>query len=70
MILDNLIGAGKVKPMIVVMPLGYGSPECWTGPVLADLRGLLCYSGKLTFVFTPPVFPKSYIPPFVSLESA
>jgi enterochelin esterase-like enzyme len=26
-ILDNLIAEGKVKPMIVVMPLGYGAPE-------------------------------------------
>ena len=26
-ILDNLIAQGKVKPMIVVMPLGYGNPE-------------------------------------------
>jgi enterochelin esterase family protein len=26
-ILDNLIAAGKVKPMIVVMPLGYGAPQ-------------------------------------------
>src|SRR5581483_6245833 len=26
-ILDNLIAQGKVKPMIVVMPLGYGVPE-------------------------------------------
>ncbi len=26
-ILDNLIASGKVKPMIVVMPLGYGAPE-------------------------------------------
>jgi len=26
-ILDNLIAQGKVKPMIVVMPLGYGAPE-------------------------------------------
>ena len=26
-ILDNLIAQGKVKPMIVVMPLGYGTPE-------------------------------------------
>ena len=25
--LDNLIAQGKVKPMIVVMPLGYGTPE-------------------------------------------
>lgn len=26
-ILDNLIAAGKAKPMIIVMPLGYGAPE-------------------------------------------
>ena len=26
-ILDNLIAAGKVRPMLVVMPLGYGAPE-------------------------------------------
>jgi enterochelin esterase family protein len=26
-IFDNLIAQGKVKPMIVVMPLGYGAPE-------------------------------------------
>ena len=26
-ILDNLIAQGKVRPMIVVMPLGYGAPE-------------------------------------------
>jgi enterochelin esterase-like enzyme len=26
-ILDNLIAQGKIKPMIVVMPLGYGTPE-------------------------------------------
>lgn len=26
-ILDNLIAAGKVKPMLIVMPLGYGAPE-------------------------------------------
>ena len=27
LILDSLISTGKVKPMIVVMPLGYGAPE-------------------------------------------
>jgi enterochelin esterase-like enzyme len=27
LILDNLIAQGKVKPMIIVMPLGYGTPE-------------------------------------------
>ena len=26
-ILDNLMAQGKVKPMIVVMPLGYGTME-------------------------------------------
>jgi len=26
-ILDNLIAAGKAKPMLLVMPLGYGAPE-------------------------------------------
>ncbi len=26
-LLDNLIAQGKVKPMLVVMPLGYGAPE-------------------------------------------
>ena len=31
-ILDNLIAAGKDKPMIVVMPLGYGAPEIVMGP--------------------------------------
>ncbi|HSZ18562.1 MAG TPA: alpha/beta hydrolase-fold protein [Candidatus Acidoferrum sp.] len=34
-ILDNLIAQGKAKPMIVVMPLGYGAPE-----VLATKSGL------------------------------
>jgi enterochelin esterase family protein len=27
LILDNLIAEGKAKPMIIVMPLGYGAPE-------------------------------------------
>jgi enterochelin esterase-like enzyme len=26
-ILDNLIASGKAKPMLIVMPLGYGAPE-------------------------------------------
>jgi enterochelin esterase family protein len=30
-ILDNLIARGKIKPMIVVMPLGYGAPEILRG---------------------------------------
>jgi enterochelin esterase family protein len=30
-ILDNLIAQGKAKPMLVVMPLGYGAPEVLRG---------------------------------------
>lgn len=30
-ILDNLIAQGKARPMLVVMPLGYGAPEIVTG---------------------------------------
>ena len=30
-ILDNLIAQGKTKPMLVVMPLGYGAPEIVSG---------------------------------------
>jgi enterochelin esterase-like enzyme len=37
-ILDNLIAEGKAKPMIVVMPLGYGAPEIVMGP-RAEFRG-------------------------------
>jgi enterochelin esterase family protein len=37
-ILDNLIAAGKAKPMLVVMPFGYGAPEIVsrTGPQFRD----------------------------------
>ncbi|HEX5482352.1 MAG TPA: alpha/beta hydrolase-fold protein, partial [Terriglobia bacterium] len=37
-ILDNLIAQGKAKPMIVVMPLGYGAPEILApgGPAFHD----------------------------------
>lgn len=37
-ILDNLIAQGKAKPMLVVMPLGYGAPEIVRrgGPGLRD----------------------------------
>src|SRR5690242_2753984 len=39
-ILDNLIAQGKAKPMLIVMPLGYGAPEIVTrrGPALRDLN--------------------------------
>ncbi len=30
-IMDNLIAQGKTKPMVVVMPLGYGAPEILRG---------------------------------------
>jgi len=37
-ILDNLINQGKAKPMLMVMPLGYGAPEivARTGPGFRD----------------------------------
>jgi enterochelin esterase-like enzyme len=37
-ILDNLIAEGKAKPMLIVMPLGYGAPEVLArgGPTLRD----------------------------------
>jgi enterochelin esterase family protein len=37
-ILDNLIAQGKAKPMLIVMPLGYGAPEIVTpgGPGFRD----------------------------------
>ena len=37
-ILDNLIAQGKAKPMLIVMPLGYGAPEIVMrgGPSLRD----------------------------------
>ena len=36
-ILDNLIAQGKAKPMLIVMPLGYGAPEI-VAPGAAGLR--------------------------------
>jgi enterochelin esterase-like enzyme len=36
-ILDNLIAQGKARPMIVVMPLGYGAPEI-VAPATAGMR--------------------------------
>jgi enterochelin esterase family protein len=44
-ILDNLIAQGKVKPMLVVMPLGYGTPDMiklknasWSHPEVKQLN--------------------------------
>ena len=31
-IMDNLINAGKAKPMVIVMPLGHTIQSWWTGP--------------------------------------
>lgn len=38
LILDNLIAQGKARPMLIVMPLGYGAPEIVVrgGPTLRD----------------------------------
>src|SRR5438309_6822322 len=36
-ILDNLIAQGKARPMLVVMPLGYGAPEIVT-PTRSGIR--------------------------------
>ena len=39
LILDNLIASGKARPMLVVMPFGYGAPEILsrTGPMFRDV---------------------------------
>ena len=38
-ILDNLIASGKARPMLVVMPFGYGAPQILsrTGPMFRDV---------------------------------
>ena len=57
-ILDNLIAAGKAKPMVVVMPLGYGDMEmirrgwiAWQDPALVarnfQLFGQALYSEEI-----------------------
>jgi enterochelin esterase family protein len=38
-ILDNLIAEGKAKPMIVVMPLGYGTPNFHNGKPFPEPNG-------------------------------
>jgi enterochelin esterase-like enzyme len=38
LILDNLIAQGKAKPMVIVMPLGYGAPEIVTAAGPAAFR--------------------------------
>jgi len=56
-ILDNLIAEGKAKPMLVVMPLGYGTMDfvltpgdVWTQPVLRDRNFKLFIETLLTEV--------------------
>jgi enterochelin esterase family protein len=39
-IMDNLIAQGKVKPMLVVMPLGYGAPEIVKGAPFSRFNDL------------------------------
>ena len=64
-ILDNLIAQGKVKPMIVVMPLGYGTMEViargwhnWSDPKLVQRN----YSGFSDALFQEvmPLVKKQY----------
>jgi enterochelin esterase family protein len=56
-ILDNLIAQGKAKPMLVVMPLGYGTMDfvltpgdVWTQPELRDRNFKLFTEALLTEV--------------------
>lgn len=64
-IFDNLIAQGKAKPMIVVMPLGYGAPEmllkkwnAWADPELRDRNFNRFREALLTEVM--PQIEKSY----------
>jgi enterochelin esterase-like enzyme len=64
-ILDNLIAQGKVKPMIVVMPLGYGTMEVitrgwhtWNDPELVH-RNYSRFSDAL-FQEVMPLVKKQY----------
>ena len=64
-ILDNLIAQGKAKPMIVVMPLGYGTMEmitrgwtAWRDPELA-LRNFTRFSDTL-FQEVMPLVKQQY----------
>jgi enterochelin esterase-like enzyme len=59
-IFDNLIAEGKVKPLIVVMPLGYGAPEIVsrTGPGFRD-RNLVRENGtKFSEALLTEVMPR------------
>ncbi|MEO6910191.1 MAG: alpha/beta hydrolase-fold protein [Edaphobacter sp.] len=61
LILDNLLAEGKIKPMVVVMPLGYGemsfvfsSHDVWDEPATVDRNTSLFTQALLTEV-TPQV---------------
>ncbi|HUJ19897.1 MAG TPA: alpha/beta hydrolase-fold protein [Bryobacteraceae bacterium] len=64
-ILDNLIAVGKAKPMLIVMPLGYGAPEILnrTSPAFRDanlrLRNMDRFRGAL-FTEVMPQVEKTY----------
>ena len=56
LILDNLLAAGKIKPMVVVMPLGYGdlaflrTHDVWEDPAAIDHNTDLVTQALLTEV--------------------
>jgi enterochelin esterase family protein len=56
LVLDNLLGAGKIKPMVVVMPLGYGdlaflhTHDVWDDPAAIDHNTDLFAKALLTEV--------------------
>jgi enterochelin esterase-like enzyme len=55
LILDNLLAAGKIKPMVVVMPLGYGDMafvrnSLWSDPAAVDHNTNLFAKSLLTEV--------------------
>ncbi len=60
LILDNLLAAGKIKPMILVMPLGYGEMSfahdygVWNQPALID-RNVAMFSQALLSEVMPRV---------------
>ena len=64
-ILDNLIARGQAKPMIIVMPLGYGTMEYvrggWTGARRGELRAISFEKFRENlFTEVIPVVEKSY----------
>jgi enterochelin esterase-like enzyme len=56
-ILDNLIAAGKAKPMIVVMPNGHTGPFSFTRPVPTTKTGGPVGNAKFEDDFTKDVMP-------------